>query len=119
MTRMVPELVPTSPILCTKLEGGRLTHISFNHNPQVYNYGGSTVKSGFEPGAPCLRSRYLTARGGGIGSEDKKLEEKETVLWYDRRMKYEGIFEKMRTKLTKEVVQSISGMILQHISFQK
>ncbi|GBM37481.1 hypothetical protein AVEN_263153-1 [Araneus ventricosus] len=41
--------------------GELLTNVSFNGN-QAYKNGGSSLESGFEPGALQLRSRDLTTR---------------------------------------------------------
>ncbi|GBM23015.1 hypothetical protein AVEN_74217-1 [Araneus ventricosus] len=59
MTRTALELVPSSPNFRSIPAGGRLTQVKFNVH-QTYKHGGSSVKSGFEPGA--FRSRDPTTR---------------------------------------------------------
>ncbi|GBM71975.1 hypothetical protein AVEN_155340-1 [Araneus ventricosus] len=53
-----PELAPPSPNIRTTTEAGRLTHARFNAH-QTHNHGGSSVESGFEPGALRLQTRDL------------------------------------------------------------
>ncbi|GBN56744.1 hypothetical protein AVEN_273580-1 [Araneus ventricosus] len=62
MTRTTHELAPPPPKFRTTPTKGCLTHdVRFNAH-QAHKHGGSSVESGFEPGALRLRSRDLTIR---------------------------------------------------------
>ncbi|GBL76992.1 hypothetical protein AVEN_12653-1 [Araneus ventricosus] len=61
MSRTIPELALPFLNFLTIPAGGRLTRVRFRVN-QTHIHGGSSVESGFEPGALRLRSQDVTIK---------------------------------------------------------
>ncbi|GBN88974.1 hypothetical protein AVEN_88073-1 [Araneus ventricosus] len=62
MTRTTPDLTPPSPNIRNTSAGESMTRVIMFSVHKVHMLGGSSTKSGFEPGAIRFRRRDLTTR---------------------------------------------------------